>query len=69
MMTPAIDWEKAHHCETLFISEVYMVLVIAIAFVLAVAIVTTGIVCLYRYVCLAANIILLTVFETQTIIL
>ena len=31
--------------------EVYMVLVIAIAFVLAVAIITTGIVCLYRYVC------------------
>ena len=32
------------------VSEVFMVLVIAIAFVLAVAIVTTGIVCLYRYV-------------------
>ena len=29
-----------------------MVLVIAVAFVLAVAIITTGIVCLYRYVCI-----------------
>ena len=36
------------HASYFLISEVYMVLVIAIAFVLAVAIVTTGIVCLYR---------------------
>ena len=46
--TTQFRFRTVHNHNICYISDVYMVLVIAIAFVLAVAIVTIGIVCLYR---------------------